>query len=53
MLLVVCPFARYIVTVMICCALISKLMGSDTASAPFGTLIPSLPPNVTFWTVLG
>ena len=53
MLFVVWPVARYTVTVMICCALMGKLIGSETASAPLGTVMPSLPPKVTFWMVLG
>src|SRR5689334_8142197 len=37
---------------MICCALIEKLMGSETASAPLGILMELLPEKVTFCSVL-
>jgi hypothetical protein len=53
MLFVVWPAARYMVTVTIWAALMGKLMGSDTARAPLGMLMPLLPEKVTFWTVLG
>lgn len=50
--LVFWPDARYAVTVMTCWALIGKLMGSETRSAPLGILIESLPEKVTFCNVL-
>lgn len=50
---VVWPSFKYIVTVTMLCGLILKFNGSDTASAPFGIDIDSLPENVIFCRVEG
>lgn len=51
--LVVWPSARYSEIVIICWGLIVKLIGSDTASAPFGTMMDESPLKVNFCSVWG
>jgi hypothetical protein len=52
-MLVVCPVARNIVTVIIDCGSMGKLRGSETASPAFGMLMDVFPLNVTVWRVCG
>jgi hypothetical protein len=51
--LVVCPVARYMVTLMICRAEAVNLIGSEKATAPLGTVKLGLPEKVTCWRVDG
>lgn len=53
MRLVVCPSARYMVTVRTCWAARVMFTGSEKTTAPLGTVKEGLPEKVTFWRVSG